>query len=517
MFNQFRLTPFWLALRSKNATGLSRAIVFGALSIMVLFVVLISQLLYIHQSLRLDEAQSMWQTSHSVGRMLQLVAQDVHVPLYHFMLHFWQIAFGNDVTTVRYLSLVMFAAVIPATYLLARQIFTWQQSLLAAGLVCISPFMNWYGNEARMYLLLTLMTIINQIFFIRIIQKKPGAWWGYVATAVIGSYSHYFFGFVLLTQGLFYLANFKSFAKDAWLRFAGVAAAVAAGLTPWLLYVHALGSANSTRPHLIKPSSVDLFNTFAQFFFGFQDDRINTLIVSLWPIMILLGFLAIQKQHRFSLEISYLGLAAFVPILGAFGISLFVTPLYISRYLIVALPALYLLLIWLISGLPRKLPAYVLVVLVAAMTLTLGHQAASADTPVKEEYQQAAQYVSTLAGPTDVVVLSAPFTIYPVEYYYSGPAPLETLPQWDRFSAGDAPSYRSSDLPAQVGAIKGDRRDAWLILSYDQGNNKEILRYYDQHYERLLSKNFSPGLAVYEFKLRYDTPDTPGLVQSLNR
>ena len=222
-----------LIKRPVTTTG-TKLIVTMSLLIMAAFVVVVSQVLYIHQSLRLDEAQSMWQTSHSVGRMLQLVAQDVHVPLYHFMLHFWQILFGNDVTTVRYLSLSMFVAIVPLTYLLARQLFDWKQSLLTTALVCVSPFMNWYGNEARMYLLLTMMTIINQIFFVRILQRKPNAWWGYAISAIAGSYSHYFFGFVLLTQGIFYLTNVKSFPRNSWLKFTGVATGVGLSLLPWL-------------------------------------------------------------------------------------------------------------------------------------------------------------------------------------------------------------------------------------------------------------------------------------------
>lgn len=488
-----------------------------ALVAMDAFAVVTSKFLYAQQSLRLDEAQSLWQTSHGTARMLQLVGQDVHVPLYHLMLHYWTILLGNSVPTARLLSLIMFVAVIPLTYILSRQLLSSRQSLLAAGLVTLSPFMNWYGSEARMYMLLTLLTVINQIFFVRIINRRPGAWWGYGLSAVVGVYSHYFFAFVLLTQGVFFLFNRAHFPAGSFRRFVGVAVAVVISLAPWLYYVYSLGLASSTRPHLLKPTSVDLFNTFSQFFFGFQDDRINTIIVSLWPIMILIGFLAIQRNRRFTPSITYLALAAFFPILGAFLISSFVTPVYISRYLIVALPALYILLVWVISGLPRRLPGYVIVGLVGVMTLTSGRQAASADTPVKEDYSGATTYISAHARPQDVVILSAPFTIYPVEYYYTGQAPLQTLPVWDRFKAGDAPAYQAAGLPSQVKTLAADHRNAWVMLSYDQGHNKEILDYYDQHYERLMSRPFSPGLVVYEYKLRYDIPNTDALINSLNR
>jgi uncharacterized membrane protein len=487
------------------------------LCLTVAAVVLISHWLYIGQSLRLDEAQSLWQTSHGLSRMYQLVAQDVHVPLYHTLLHFWQISFGNTIIVARYLSLLIFCLIIPSSYWLARQLLPRKQSLLITALLAISPFMNWYGNEARMYMLLTLMTVINQTFFLRILRRTPGAWWGYAITAVLGIYSHYFFAFVLVTQALFFVLNRQRFERGSAWRFTAVAAVVATALGPWLYYVYSLGSASTTRPHLLKPSSADLFNTFSQFVFGFQNNQINTVIVSLWPIAILLSLLTIQKHHRYTASLTYMILAAFAPILAAFAVSITITPFYISRYLIVSLPALYIVMVWFIGGLPRRFSGYASLALIGIMMFALGHQAASGDTPVKEDYRDATSYVSTKADPQDVVVLSAPFTIYPVEYYYTGSAALTTIPQWNRFVAGNAPAYRSSELPQQVFAIKGNHRDLWLILSYDQGHNAEILRYFDTHFERLSRKAFSPGLAVYAFRLRYDIPNTNALIRSLNQ
>ncbi len=53
------------------------------LGLFILFSALLSILRLANQSLRLDEAQSLWQTSHASWKILSIVAQDVHVPLYH--------------------------------------------------------------------------------------------------------------------------------------------------------------------------------------------------------------------------------------------------------------------------------------------------------------------------------------------------------------------------------------------------------------------------------------------------
>ncbi|MDE1924804.1 MAG: hypothetical protein KGH79_01315 [Patescibacteria group bacterium] len=45
----------------------------------------------------------------------------------------------------------------------------------------------------------------------------------------------------------------------------------------------------------------------------------------------------------------------------------------------------------------------------------------------------------------------------------------------------------------------------YVLLSYDQGYEKNIKDYFDAHYQQILSINFSQDLNLYEYRLRYDT------------
>jgi mannosyltransferase len=478
----------------------------------------LSILVLSRQSLRLDEAQSLWQTSHSPGQILWIVAQDVHVPLYHMVLHWWMVLFGNDIASARYLSLLFFIATIPAMYLMARLIMGQRESVLVAGLVALSPFMNWYGNEARMYSQLVLVTVLNQYFFLRIFQKRSGRnWLWYSLTAVVGIYTHYFFALVLLTQGAFYLWRRREFVPGTIWRLAGVALLVAAAISPWMWYASHLGSASNTQPMLARPSSVDLFDTFSQFLFGFQDEQLNTLIVSFWPLTVLLVLMSLQKHRRVRIETGYIVLASLLPILLVFVASVSLRPLYLSRYLIIALPAMYLLLVWVTEHRSARLSWLLRGALVVGMAVTLAHEVTSRNTPVKEDYHAATNYIESHAQPTDVVVVSAPFTVYPVEYYYDGPLQIQTLPIWDRGATGAVPPFDAGKLPSQVDQIKGRHTDAWLIMSYDQGYEKKIVDYFNAHYQQVQAKTLSPKLTLYQYKLRYDIPDTGAIIRSLNQ
>lgn len=468
---------------------------------------LIAWFLLFPQSLRLDESQSLWQTARSPQAMVVLVAQDVHVPLYHTILHFWELLAGEGVERARALSLIFFLLTIPAIYHVGRLTYSKWTGLFAAFLLTISPFMNWYGSEIRMYSLLAFLSVVNLYFFVSI-YKRPSRnnWIWYAATAVLGAYTHYFFLFALITQAVYFFSYRNLFPQNSFRNFALVAGIVAVALAPWVLFAWSehMTSGASTSPALPPPTSVNVFSAFSQFLFGFQNDRWNTVIVSFWPLAILFAFMVLRRNRTVTPITMYFILATVLPILFAFGISLF-RPLFLARYLIVSLPPLYLFLAWLLSAYPEKLAVGLKSSLAAVMMAGFFVQTVSADISVKENYREAAAYLSNKTGPQDSVIVSAPFTVYPMEYYYRGPAAVNTLPIWDRYVPGPIPPFSETDFPNQVQKLTEGRTRAWLLLSYDQGYSEKLRIYFDTHFERVASMDFSPGLVLYEYKLRYDT------------
>lgn len=476
-----------------------------ALIVLMTAAVLLSVFVFSKTSLRLDEAQSLFQVSRDYPGLLFQIAQDVHVPGYHTLLQGWITIFGGDITVARYMSLAFFVATIPAVYYLGAMIFNRHVGMLAAVFVTISPFMQWYGSEARMYSMLAFVTVIHQIIFLKVFkQGKTVHWFWYTLIAIIGLYTHYFFAFVIITEVVFYLLFHKQFPKGSLKRFIAAGIVALAAFAPWLWYVRSLGTASNTQPSLTAPSSGDLFNTYAQFLFGFQVDALNTIIVSLWPIIVLLAFYALQKNHKVSPSAIFFVMAAVIPVLGAFIISVTIRPFYLSRYLIVALPALVILLAWIISIYPKRIRRFLQIGFVIATLGLLYIQVANPNTPVKEDYKAATTYLEKHATSRDVIVVSAPFTVYPTEYYYKGDAKLTTQPIWDRFSKGAVPMFNAAALKSETEKNVSAYQNAWLILSYDQGYNEKIRKYYDSRFERLSKQEFSPKLVVYRYKIRYD-------------
>lgn len=461
----------------------------------------VSELFYVHASIRLDESQSLWQTSHSFAGILYAVALDVHVPLYHMILHIWQLFVGTSIGAARALSLLFFVASIPAFYLLGREVIITRWARFATVMYALSPFMLWYANEARMYTLLALVAILSQYFFVRILKGKPG-WIGYSITAMIGIYVHYFFWFNLIVQGIYFVVNRRQFKKKTFVKLAGLAILLIAELSPWLYYFHKLGSASGTSPRLAAPSTVDFFNALSQFAFGFQTDAVNTVLLSLWPLLMAAGLLFIRTRIRIPQPIAYLLYAGILPITLAFIISITIRPFFISRYMVSCLPALTLVLVWLVSQYPRIVRRGCVGAVVILLAVTSALQITSPLTPVKEDYRQASNFISANASPSDLTILSAPFTVYPFEYNYSfGPAQIRTLPNWYGQVTEGIPGFDKAQLPRQVSQITDGHRNVYLLLSYDQGYEKDIHDYFTTHYQLVSDKSFSRGMTLYVFHI----------------
>lgn len=473
--------------------------------ILIIFLALISLIISIpliyFNSIRLDEAQSIWQVSHSIPEILDIVGRDVHVPLYHIILHFWQGIFDNSIISARYLSLLISIISIPLVYILASKIYNKKIALMTTIVFVLSPFISWYANEARMYSLLLLLAVLNSIFFINIL-KGSGlmSWIGFIITAILGIYTHYFYWLFLLSNALFYIVNYKKFSKKLLLQFISTGIILILSIIPWIYYVITLGSAANTKPILQSPTSIDFFNVFSQYIFGFQPDIINSIILSSWPVIVIIIFTSLQRKLKYSVFTTFVIFQILIPIGLAFIMS-YLRPIFLSRYLIITALFLYMYLVYIIETyfIKQSLILYTILILGIGSSLLL--QITSPYTPTKENFENMSIYLTAKATARDVIVLSAPFIIYPFEYYYQGIASVETFPMWDRSKVSSIPPFDNSKIEDQVNKIKDGHQYMYIILSYDQGYEKEFKTYLDNNFEKLSEREFSSDLTLYQYKI----------------
>ncbi len=106
-----------------------------------------------------DEAFTAAAVQQSWPAMMRTIINDVHPPLYYWLLKLWTYAAGDSPTAIRTFSTFFGIATIALAFFALR---LWQArqlwpALAAALVVAINPFLINYSQEARMYSLLAFL------------------------------------------------------------------------------------------------------------------------------------------------------------------------------------------------------------------------------------------------------------------------------------------------------------------------------------------------------------------------
>ena len=192
------------------------------------------------QSYWFDEAQAAHELHLSLGSMLSsMVAVETAPPLYFVLGWAWAHLFGAGEVALRSFSALAGTALIPIAYLCGRELVSRRAGLLTAAFVALSPFMIWYSQEAREYMLVAAFCGASLLCFLRAWRDPSSrniAWW--CLFSVLALLTHYFAGFLVAPEalGLLYIAR-----SQASVIAVGVVGLVELALIP-LLVNHATAS-----------------------------------------------------------------------------------------------------------------------------------------------------------------------------------------------------------------------------------------------------------------------------------
>jgi uncharacterized membrane protein len=159
------------------------------------------------QSYWFDEAQAAHEMQLSFGALMHTIgAQETSPPLYFVVGWLWAKLFGTGEAGLRSLSALAGTALIPVTYLCGRALVTRRAGVVAAGLAAISPFLIWYSQEAREYMLLALLCGVSLLFFARSLRDPSArnlAWWAVASGLAL--LTHFFAGFLVAPEAAWLL------------------------------------------------------------------------------------------------------------------------------------------------------------------------------------------------------------------------------------------------------------------------------------------------------------------------
>jgi 4-amino-4-deoxy-L-arabinose transferase-like glycosyltransferase len=194
-----------------------------------------------------DEGWSVWVSRFSLAGILAQTGNDVHPPLYFWLLHLWRSLSGDSEFGLRLLSSLLGTLTVAATFTLGRDIGrrlstappAYGVGLLAALFLAVSRFAIAWSQEIRMYALASLLAVVA-VWAARRVWDGGGRWPKvvYVAATTAGLYTLYLFAPVWAAVNVAWLWVWWN-APDrrrAFVEWAALQLLVVALFLPWVLY-----------------------------------------------------------------------------------------------------------------------------------------------------------------------------------------------------------------------------------------------------------------------------------------
>jgi uncharacterized membrane protein len=402
--------------------------------------------LIVTRSIWLDEAISIAQVQQPFTEMIAGLAADVHPPLHHAVLWLTVRLLGTGELAVRLPSIIAGTLLIPVLYGTGRDLYDRRVGLVAATFGTVAPIAIWYSQEARMYAVFMLFSLLAVWAQVRALRgRRPGAWAVYsIATAAMIWTQYFAVLQILVQQGAFAIAFWRRrHPGKRWVFGLAWTASILAilglliPLRPLFesqvhTYIHNTGLAlpaqaglGATQQQQTQLSVYALIANVIWGLWGYHADTTMAQIVALWPLGMLM--LLVLLGRGYSPHSMLLLSVAAVPALALFGVGLVQRNLFELRYFVGAVPVGLLLIARLASSTENRGPRRLIVALVVVtLAVGLADQQLNGANPRLYDFRGALALVSAQARPGDVVVYEPQF-IGPVVDYYAADLDAEPL------------------------------------------------------------------------------------------
>jgi uncharacterized membrane protein len=395
-----------------------------------------------NESLWTDELESWRQSSFStIGDVIDKgVRLDTQPPAFQVILFAVEQSLGDTEQALRLPSVVFGILSIPAIFWIGRRWFSYREGLIAAFLMAVLWCPISYSQEARNYSLAMLAALLSSAFWAEVASSVKrestvgiGAALGYVFTALLACYAHYYGLLLVALQGAGLLVLAAGKARP--LRVAAyLYLAILVGYLPWIPAMIEQMS-QTGRISWIHPPTLTAFPAYVSFLFN-RSDLLAAAVLLLWAYLLYLKL----RDHKETAGESWaallwssefvLGYWLVIPLVLTWAFSILLTPIYTQRNLIISLPAAYLLLSRAIVKLPFRGWAK------AGLVLLLGGSALFQmifmmryyRDPTKEQFREAVQYIISQSDPKRSSVIVG-LTYYPdyFNYYFERFGSLERV------------------------------------------------------------------------------------------
>jgi uncharacterized membrane protein len=425
------------------------------------------------QSFWYDEAVSVVLARQSIVDLLGGRVKDLgNPPLYPVLLHLWMGLVGTSDAAIRALPALLGTATVPLVYLVGRRALDRRTALWGTGLFALAPYQLQLAQEARAYTLLTLTGLGAGAALLWALER-PRRWtpwllYGLATAAML--LTHYFGVFVALAMAL-YLVWTQRGQRAVLARGAvglALGAAVAAFWLPSLVEQlsvpgNLMRSPTSWYRHLVATPMVFAVGSTLVWKDSVSSLRM-LLALALTGVVVALLVIGIWRARRRPGAPLLLLLWLVVPIAGPALLSALASPLYNTRYVILASVPFYLFVAAGLLAIGARMRAVGVGVLAAGAVVS---QASYLLSPFKHQWRQAAAQLEAELRPLDLILFEVDFNETAYAHYARRPVPrLRLLPPPPdappgRLYAAEAEGAPALDVSERVRA----QPRVWLVLS----------------------------------------------------
>ena len=145
--------------------------IISAITLLALILRLI--VLYNYGDLWLDELYSWYFAKQKfiIGTLWKLLTQDLHMPLYFVILHFWTKIFGQSDASMHLCTIFVSLPLIPLSYYLMKNLFNKTTGYFSAILFTINTFCIYYSVEVRFYGLVFVLALVSAFYFVKMLEN----------------------------------------------------------------------------------------------------------------------------------------------------------------------------------------------------------------------------------------------------------------------------------------------------------------------------------------------------------
>lgn len=454
------------------------------------------------ESLWLDEGSSIKFAKLSIPELIKSSQADGNPPLYYLILHFWIKIFGDSEFSVRFLSVIFGMLVVVAVYWFCFEFWGREVAIFSSFITGISVFQIFYSQEARMYALLCLLSIISFLYFVKILRQGEFKHYVFYAlTNILLLYTHLYAFFTIFAQ-LIFVAFQKRKRLKVFLTLLSISFLFF--IPRFLIVVKQVDEILiSGKFWLPRPDFIDVLKTLIQFAgatypmprdeFGnvilsrfiieYLSSAILLLIMLAMVILSIFNFKGFNHEKREIYVIFWLWFI--VPILVPFVLSQFLTPFYFTRYAIASSVAFYCLASIGFENYNGRFKRYIVYVVLFLSAINLGWYYGKTN---KEKWREAVKFIEERASKGDLIIANK----Y-VFYYYSKRDDVVKI------QLPDVSGQNKDELSNKLDSLSQRYKRVWFVSSHQPELENVVVGVLSNSMTLAMRKKFL-GIEIFLFE-----------------